>query len=73
MILSIASIVLLYFTCLTHNGYLLYAENAFIGISFMPIVPVLMDISCTLVHPIGPSFAVGTMYVGMTIVTTSLG
>jgi len=63
----------LYFTCSTHNEYFVYTGSVIIAIAITPAIPLMMDFSCDLVHPINASFGVGAMYIGSTLLAVCFG
>lgn len=67
MILSISSLVLLYFCLISENKIAIYISISIVGLFIMPNVPILMDMSCDSIFPINASFAVGIMYIGSRI------
>lgn len=64
MIISTGSLALFYFSIVNGNLIFIYFAIGLVGFFIMPIAPVLMDISCDVVFPISPSYAIGIMYIG---------
>ncbi|CAD8138646.1 unnamed protein product [Paramecium pentaurelia] len=67
MVISTGSLAVFYFSLLSRNLLFIYLANGLVGFFIMPIAPVLMDISCDLIFPISPSYAIGIMYIGSQI------
>ncbi|CAD8142845.1 unnamed protein product [Paramecium octaurelia] len=64
MAISTGSLGLFYFSLVNGNLIFIYFAIGLVGFFIMPIAPVLMDISCDVIFPISPSFAIGIMYIG---------
>lgn len=54
---------------MTKNIYVVYADAFLLGFFLIPLIPVMMELSCELVYPISSSFAVGTLFGGATLLT----
>lgn len=64
MFLSTAFFGVFYLSLISYNIYFIYAAIGAVGFFIMPIVPIIMDVSCDTIFPIDPSFAIGIMYIG---------
>lgn len=59
MIFSVIGCILFYPACLTEKTYILYSVGFFVGFFLVPLVPVVLELSCEIIYPLNGSFAVG--------------
>lgn len=61
----------LFFAIRSQIPALVYINITFLASFVMPVLPVIMDLSCDLISPIEPSFAVGALYMGSMLFFTA--
>jgi FLVCR family feline leukemia virus subgroup C receptor-related protein len=54
----------LFFALKSNAVWTVYVDITMLAVLIMPTLPLLMDLSCDMVAPIEPSFAVGALYMG---------
>lgn len=64
LLLSTIALGFLFFALRSETPALVYTNITFLASFVMPVLPVIMDLSCDLIAPIEPSFAVGALYMG---------
>ena len=63
---SSALLVCIMLAAETYQAYVVYVVTSLTGFFLMPIVPIMFELACDAIFPLGASFAVGGMYIGST-------
>lgn len=61
------TLTVLFLALKSEHVSLVYLDITLLAVFVMPTLPVIMDISCDMISPIDPSFAVGALYLGSTV------
>jgi FLVCR family feline leukemia virus subgroup C receptor-related protein len=69
MFCSVALSAVFYVALLTESTVWVYINTFMLGFFLIPLIPVMIELSCELVYPISSSFAVGTLFSGSTLFT----
>ena len=69
LICSSGLLVCIVLAARTEVPYIVYVVTALTGFFLMPMVPIMFELACDSIFPLGASFAVGGMYIGATLVS----
>ena len=69
MLLTLIFMALFYPAISTGNPYVVYANGFLLGFFLIPLIPVLIEMSCENIYPLSGSFAVGMLLSGATLLT----
>ena len=69
MICSTTFTGLIYLALLSKQILWVYLASFMLGFSLIPMIPVMLELSCELVYPLSSSFAVGVIFSGATLFT----
>lgn len=59
----------LFFALRSEQIWLVYLVVGILSFCVMPTIPIMMDISCDVVFPVNTAFAVGSLYMGSTLLS----
>lgn len=69
MLFSTVFTGLFYLALLSKITWVVYTDAFFLGFFLIPMIPVMIELSCELVYPLSSSFAVGMLFSGATLFT----
>lgn len=69
MIFSLLFTALFYLALTNESEILIYADALLLGFFLIPMIPVMIELSCEIVYPLSSSFAVGMLFSGATLFT----
>jgi FLVCR family feline leukemia virus subgroup C receptor-related protein len=73
MFLTIITFAAFYFAVESKKINLVYIDTFIVGFFLIPLVPVMLELSCEVIYPLNGSFAVGMLLSGATLFTVIMG